>query len=192
MNGRDHAQTSSPVRTATTSGTASAAEASMETISARASGERSTAAWAVPGRSPMSSAKRPRPVSSAAFSTRSIARPMRQEEVPRELGWLGIQSAVQWTFRKRPQETAQGTTDPRSFMLRPARHTRSLTRIGRLFFLYVPRQQLRAPPRAQISLLSRNQPIGLRCHNHRSPLVAFDRQLRALYSSVTFPAEIEA
>ena len=55
-----------------------------------------------------------------------------------------------------------------------------------------PRQQLRAPPRAQISLLSRNQPIGLRCHNHRSPLAAFDRQLRALYRSVTFPAEIEA
>ena len=56
----------------------------------------------------------------------------------------------------------------------------------------LPRQQLRTPPRARISLLSRNRPIGWRRHDHRSPLVAFDRQLRALYSSVTFPVEIEA
>ena len=40
------------------------------------------------------------------------------------------------------RETAQGTTDPRSFVPRPARHTRSLTRIGRLFFLFVPRTPL--------------------------------------------------
>ena len=49
---------SSPVRTVTTSGIESAAAASRETISACACGERSTAAWAVPGRSPTSSAKR--------------------------------------------------------------------------------------------------------------------------------------
>ena len=39
--------------------------------------------------------------------------------------------------RKWSQNTAQGTTDPRSFMLPPARHSHSLTRIGRLIFLYV-------------------------------------------------------
>ena len=87
---RDHATTSLPVRTVTTSDIAGAAVASTETISACASGERSTAAWAVPGPSPMSSVKRPRPASSAASSTRSTAR-----------------------------------------------HTRLLTRIGWLFFLYV-------------------------------------------------------
>ena len=74
MKGWDHAATSSPVRTVTTSGIASAAVASRELTSAWASGECSTAAWAVPGRSPMLSAKRPRPVSSAASWTSSPRR----------------------------------------------------------------------------------------------------------------------
>ena len=98
MNGRDHAATSAPVRTVTTSGIESAAAASRETISACACGERSTAAWAVPGRSPTSSAKRPRPVSSAASSTRSTARPTRRGKVLGESGGLGMRSAVQGTI----------------------------------------------------------------------------------------------
>ena len=60
--------------------------------------ERSTAAWAVPGRSPTSSAKRPRPVSSAASSTRSTARPTRRGKVLGESGGLGMRSAVQGTI----------------------------------------------------------------------------------------------
>ena len=98
MNGRDHAATSAPVRTVTTSGIESAAAASRETISACACGERSTAAWAVPGRSPTSSAKRLRPVSSAASSTRSTARPTRRGKVLGESGGLGMRSAVQGTI----------------------------------------------------------------------------------------------
>ena len=98
MNGRDHAAASSPVRTVTTSGIESAAVASRETISACACGERSTAAWAVPGRSPMSSAKRPRAVSSAASSTRSTARPTRRGEVLGESGGVGMRSTIQGTI----------------------------------------------------------------------------------------------
>ena len=89
---------SSPVRTVTTSGIESAAVASRETISACACGERSTAAWAVPGRSPMSSAKRPRAVSSAASSTRSTARPTRRGEVLGESGGVGMRSTIQGTI----------------------------------------------------------------------------------------------
>src|SRR5437660_12302277 len=69
------ALTSSPSRTATTPGARLATEDSIETISACACDERSIAAWSVLGRTPRSSMKRPRPVSSAASSTRGIDRP---------------------------------------------------------------------------------------------------------------------
>src|ERR1700722_11402051 len=64
--------TSSPSRITTTPGARLAAVTSMETISACACGERRIAAWSVPGRTPRSSMKRPRPDSSAVSSTRAI------------------------------------------------------------------------------------------------------------------------
>src|SRR5208282_4572666 len=49
---------------------------SMAAISAWAWGERRIAAWSVPGGTPRSSMKRPRPVKSAASSTRGSERPI--------------------------------------------------------------------------------------------------------------------
>src|SRR6266699_3114869 len=73
------ALTFSPSRTAMTPGARFATEDSIDTISACACGERRIAALSVPGRTPRSSMKRPRPVSSAASSTRGIDRPTHGE-----------------------------------------------------------------------------------------------------------------
>ena len=62
----------------------------------------------------------------------------RRGKVLGESGALGMRSTVQGTIGEMVAENAQGTTDSRSFVLRPARHSHSLTRIGWLFFLYVP------------------------------------------------------
>ena len=92
----------------------------------------------VPGLSPMSSANRPRPVSSALSSARSTARPTRRGVVLGESGGLGMRSTVQGLIQEMIAGNGSGDRPGNDGpLLRPARHTRSLTRIGRLVFLYV-------------------------------------------------------
>ena len=118
---------------------------------------------AVPGRSPTSSAKRPRPVSSAASSTRSTARPTRRGKVLGESGGLGMRSAVQGTIGEMVAGNGSGDS--------PGNDRSSL---------------VRAPTRAEYSFADTDRavvfPIGLTKSDRLRVLPGIERCVKATMS----------